>query len=79
MPASALRGSALTDRVSARCTPDAPYMLIVRKRRFFGFTDFQGRLARDLSLRVDVRRGDQLSLYCMFPTGDVWQRVNAAL
>jgi len=79
MPESALRGSALTDRISARCTPNAPYMLIVRKRRFFGFTDAQGRFERDLSLRMNVRRGDQLSLYCMFPTGDVWQRVDAAL
>lgn len=79
MPVSTVNGSARNDRVIGRCTPDAPYMLIVRKRRFFGSTDSNGRLDRDLSFRINVQRGDQLSLYCMFPTGDVWQDVNIAL
>ena len=79
MPLNALTGVARTDRVTGRCMADAPYKLIVRHRRFFGVTDSNGRFERDLSLRMNVQRGDQLSLYCMFPTGDVWQDVDIAL
>jgi len=79
MPVNALTGVARTDRVTGKCMPDSPYKLIVRHRRLFGFTDSKGRFDRDLSFRMNVQRGDQMSLYCMFPTGDVWQDVDIAL
>lgn len=79
MPLNALTGVARTDHVTGKCMPASPYKLIVRHRRFFGFTDSKGRFERDLSFRVNVQRGDQISLYCMFPTGDVWQDVDIAL
>lgn len=79
IPVSSLEVSAKTDHAQARCMSDAPYMLIVRKRRFFGTTDSTGRIDRDLSRRIDVQVGDSLNLYCMYPTGDVWQRIDIAL
>ena len=79
MPLSAVAASARTEHVAGRCMPNAPFKLLVRKERFFGVTDSNGRLVVDTSRRMDVQRGDQLNLYCMFPTGDVWHDVGAAL
>jgi hypothetical protein len=79
IPASKLRGAAESDVVSGRCPPNAPYQLIVRGRAFHGISDANGNLRRDVGNRVNVRRGDDLTLYCQFPSGDVWQDLNVAL
>jgi hypothetical protein len=79
VPASKLRGSAETDTISGRCPPNAPYQLIVRGRAFNGTSDGQGNFKRSVGARVNVRRGDDLTLYCQFPSGDVWEDLNVAL
>ncbi len=79
IPASKLRGSAATDTVSGRCPPNAPYQLIVRGRAFNGVTNAKGNFKRNVGARVNVRRGDDLTLYCQFPSGDVWEDLNVAL
>ena len=53
MPLNALTVVARTDRVTGRCMPNAPYKLVVRHRRFFGFTDSTGRFDRDLTFRIE--------------------------
>ncbi len=78
MPVNSLAASARTDRVAGRCLANAPYKLLVRKQRFFGTTDSNGRLEVDASRRLDVQHGDQLNLYCMFPTGDLWHDTGTA-
>ena len=79
IPASKLRGSAESDTVSGRCPPNAPYQLIVRGRVFNGVTDAKGNFKRDVGAKVNVRRGDDLTLYCQFPSGDVWEDLSVAL
>ena len=79
IPASRLRGSPETDMVSGRCPPNAPYQLIVRGRAFNGTTDKDGNFKRYIGAKVNVRRGDDLTLYCQFPSGDVWEDLNVAL
>jgi hypothetical protein len=79
IPASRLRGSAETDTVRGRCIPNEPYQLIVRGRVFYGTADAQGNLIRNVGNKINLRRGDDLTLYCQFPSGDVWQDLNVAL
>ncbi len=78
IPQSKLRGSADTDVVQGRCPPNAPYQLIVRGRAFNGTADAQGNLTRNVGVRINLRRGDDLTLYCQFPSGDVWEDLNVA-
>jgi hypothetical protein len=53
--------------------------VIAGLKEFYGTADADGRLQRDVSGRMDLKRGTEISLYCMFPTGDIWQDVDIAL
>ena len=79
IPPSALRGSAENDTVRGRCPADAPYLLAAGMKEFYGRADGNGNVERNVGSRIDLRRGTELSLYCMYPTGDVWQDVEIAL
>ena len=79
IPVAKLRGSAASDMVSGRCPPNAPYQLIVRGRAFDGTADGKGNLTRNVGNKVNLRRGDDLTLYCQFPSGDIWEDLNVAL
>lgn len=79
VPVSQLIGSPSDDMVKGRCMANAPYALFARNRAFYGKTDASGRFVRDVGTRMNLRRGDELTLYCMYPTGDIWQRTNLAL
>ena len=79
IPISELRGSATTDVITGRCPPDAPYLITAGTREFYGRADGDGGVRRDASSRMNLRRGTELSLYCMYPTGDIWQDVDIAL
>jgi hypothetical protein len=79
IPTSELRGSAATDTIWGRCPPGAPYALSAGLKEFYGTAGADGRLQRDVGGRMDLKRGTELSLYCMFPTGDIWQDIDIAL
>ncbi len=79
IPVSELRGSAATDMVSGRCPPNAPYQLVVRNKVFYGEVGATGRFARDVGGKLNMKRGDDLTLYCQYATGDVWQDLDIAL
>jgi hypothetical protein len=79
IPDSYLNGTPATDVVSGRCMPNAPYVLQARFQVFFGKTNSTGRLTRDVGSRMNLRRGDDLLLSCMYPTGDTWTRTGIAL
>ena len=69
----------IANRVLGRCPPSAPYQLTVRSKNFFGTADWQGKVSRDVSDKLDLKRGDQLTLYCQYPTGDIWEDIAVAL
>jgi hypothetical protein len=79
IPTSGLVGLASTDVVRGRCPPNAPYQLFARNRFFFGTADAQGNLQRDVSARTDLRRGDEITLWCQYRSGDIWQDSKVAL
>jgi hypothetical protein len=79
IPISQLHGLPNTDKVLGRCPPGASYQLVVRGKNFFGRADPQGKVTQDLSDKVDLKRGDQLTLYCQYPTGDIWEDIAVAL
>jgi hypothetical protein len=79
IPSSLLRGSATEDVVSGNCPPNAPYELIAGRRSFFGTADATGAFSRDVGNRMNLKRGDLLTLYCLFPSGDVWEDIDIAL
>lgn len=79
MPRSSLTGAANTDVVNGRCMPHASYALFAGFDTFYGMTDATGRFTRDVSTRVDLLRGDTLSLTCLYPSGDLWTRTGIAL
>jgi hypothetical protein len=74
LPVSSLHGTASDDVITGRCMPNAPYTLNARTQVFFGTTDSTGRLTRDVTSRMNLRRTDHLALACMYPTGDIWLR-----
>jgi hypothetical protein len=78
LPASSLRGTAVGDVISGRCMADAPYELLAGFERFAGKTGADGRFQRDISNRMNLRKGDELSLTCLYPTGDLWTRTGVA-
>jgi hypothetical protein len=79
IPTSGLHAWASNDVVRGRCPPNAPFQLLARNRLFFGKADENGRLQRDVSARTDLRRGDEITLWCQYPTGDIWQDSKIAL
>lgn len=79
LPRSALVGAASTDVVSGRCMADASYALNAGIETFYGTTDATGRFTRDVSSRMNLHRGDTLSLTCLYPSGDLWTRTGIAL
>jgi len=79
LPSSGLHGWASTNIVRGRCPPNSPFQLLAGNRLFFGTADAQGKLERDTSARVDLRRGQELTLWCQYPTGDIWQDSNVVL
>lgn len=78
MPSGYLNGDPATDVVSGRCMANAPYALQARFRTFYGKTDSSGRVTRDLTGKMNLKRGDDLQLTCLYPTGDTWTRVGLA-
>jgi hypothetical protein len=79
IPVSSLNAAASTDIVTGRCMANAPYGLNAGGEIFYGTTDAEGRLTRDVGNRINLRRGDNLQLICMYRTGDTWMRTNIAL
>ena len=78
IPRSYLTGSPSTDVVSGRCMPNAPYALRARFETFYGKTNSTGRFTRNVGSRMNLRRGDELQLSCLYPTGDTWTRTGMA-
>jgi hypothetical protein len=74
IPVSELRGTASTDTVSGRCMANAPYLLLTFNGSYAGRTDANGRFSRSVARKENLRKGDQLRLACMYPTGDIWLR-----
>lgn len=74
IPISELRGDGAMDTVSGRCMANAPYLLLTLNRSYTGRTGADGRFTKSLASRENLRRGDQLRLACMYPTGDIWLR-----
>ena len=79
IPSSFLRGDAGTDVIEGRCMANASYELVAdslvgRFERFTGTTDAEGRVRRDVTSRMNLRRGYELQLTCLYPTGDTWMR-----
>src|SRR3954454_7639234 len=74
IPISELRGDSAVDAVSGRCMANAPYLLLTLNRSYTGRTRPDGRFARSVASRENLRRGDQLRLACMYPSGDIWLR-----
>ena len=79
IPVSRLRASAESDTIWGHCPANAPYQLDVRARAFFGITDSAGNLKRIVGARLNLRRGDQITLYCRFRNGDIWQDIQTVL
>lgn len=79
IPRSYLTGAPSTDVVSGRCMPNASYALRARFETFYGKTNSTGRFTRDVGSRMNLRRGDDLLLSCLYPTGDTWTRTGVAL
>jgi hypothetical protein len=78
MPVSELRSSIPDDMVWGRCPPNAKFLLIVRDRPFYGKAASDGRLVRDVSNKLDLKRGDDIRLLCRYATGDIWEDVDIA-
>ncbi|CAN5459972.1 hypothetical protein BH20CHL6_BH20CHL6_09390 [soil metagenome] len=86
LPVMALNGSATRDTVYGRCMPNRPYEVIVVRESltefvfesFRGRTNGAGRFVKEVSARVDLQRGDRLTLECKFATGDLVGRLNSA-
>ncbi|HSH21466.1 MAG TPA: hypothetical protein VK992_02460 [Candidatus Caenarcaniphilales bacterium] len=78
MPFSYLNATASDDVVRGRCMARAPYELWAGRERFTGRTDSTGRLQRDVTNRLNLRKGDELVLNCMYDTGDNWTRTGIA-
>lgn len=85
MPVSNLSGQARTDMVTGRCPPNARYELDVANFEkftfevFYGKADANGNIGRDVGNRMNLRRGDDLTLRCLYPTGDEWVDRDVAL
>jgi hypothetical protein len=74
IPISELRGDSALEVISGRCMANAPYLLLTLNRSYTGRTGADGRFVRSVASRENLRRGDQLRLACMYPTGDIWLR-----
>ena len=79
MPVSQLRGSAAQDKVWGRCPPGAKFQLFVGDKVYYGKADGNGAFSRDVSSKLDLKRGDDLTLLCRYPTGDIWNDADLAL
>jgi hypothetical protein len=78
MPQSYLVGSPPDDVVTGRCMANARYRLDIEYQSFSGRTDSTGRFSKYVGRRMNLVRGQSLVLYCIYPTGDVWQRSGKA-
>jgi len=80
VPFSQLTASAADNTVTGRCMANAPFVLVINGfRTFQGTTDSTGRFFRDLSGKMNIRRGHELRLRCDYKTGDVFLRAGLAL
>ncbi len=76
IPVGALLANPSTDVVSGRCPANAKWRLEVYNDTidefFFGQVGASGEFARYIGSRVDLAKGDQVELHCLYPTGDEW-------
>ena len=85
MPVGNLTGNARRDMVTGRCPPNARYELDIINlneasfEAFFGKADGSGNIVRDVGNRMNLKRGDELTLRCLYPTGDEWWDRDVAL
>ena len=79
IPRTVLRADASEDTVSGSCMPGSRYRVSVDFRPLYGRTGPDGTFHRDLSGSQDVHVGDDLSLTCLYPSGDRLTRQSSAL
>ncbi len=72
IPAGRLNGDPPTDTAFGRCMPDARFDLWIGNE-FKGTTDHSGNFRMDLTGKAHVSLGKLESLFCHYPSGDVYQ------
>ncbi|HWH24392.1 MAG TPA: hypothetical protein VNW68_05805 [Candidatus Limnocylindria bacterium] len=79
VPASRLQASYRSDTVSGRCMANARYLLTSSDSglQTRGRTGADGTFTRDFGGKVNLLRGERVTLACAYPTGDLFQRTVA--
>jgi hypothetical protein len=72
IPAGRLNGDPATDTAYGRCMPNAPFDLWAGGQ-FTGTTNPSGAFRMDLTGKAHLPLGKLESLFCHYPTGDVYQ------